>query len=132
MEPSMKDYVDARIGETQAILLAEIRGIDAKVQSLHTVVEERSKSIEARMLTWWGSLAQIVGVALASVGIVVGILAYGGDRFESGLGASDLVEAAEERSAGRFDERVSRIEQQLGTIIDRLPAPQPATPAAPN
>lgn len=133
MEPTMKDYVDARIGESQARLDAKLSEIVAEIRIL-----------QGNSLTLRGSWYQTAAIILTIGALLVGILGFGGDRFDGGMNASSVVQGVRQSQAelsgrvdglsgrmdemdqrlGEMDQRLGRVEDQLSIIIERLPAPQ--------
>jgi hypothetical protein len=88
----LKDYVDARDEAVESRLLA-------KLDALPTTS------------TLWATAATIVGVILAA-------MAFGGDRFDSGIGMADQRQEQLQRDA-RQDKAVSEMNGKLDVLINR-------------
>lgn len=84
MTVDMKDYVDARTDAVRSDVSADLSRFEAKLDAF-----------PARMVWTVG------GGVLATVGLFLALVAYGGDRFESGigLGSSNAVAVHENQSA---------------------------------
>lgn len=121
MEPASKEYVDLKLD-------AVMTRIDGKFDMLNQRLgdlEKRTPSLGAIIATAFTSGIAIVGVLLAA-------LAFGGDRFDSGIGLADQrqeqlqIDAAQSAIIKRLD---SILESQLSRPTDR-PADPPAEPSA--
>lgn len=112
---SAKDYVDARIDQARANTDARFAEVLAKLESLGT------KMVTKRSL--WEAVAVIVGIILA-------VLAFGGDRFDGGVQvAQTSVETAfnakqlsEEnaRQIKALTEAITKRDAQIDTLIELL------------
>ena len=71
MEPSMKDYVDARDDAVESRLAAKLDKLPSATQL-------------------WSMVGVLVATALTVVGLVFGSLAFGSDRFNGGLSVSPV------------------------------------------
>lgn len=96
MEPGvpMKDYIDARDDAVESRLKQLLHSIPTKA-------------------TVWGAVATGIGTLLA-------ILAFGGDRFDGGVGASGLLRTQAERHAAidsAQDSKLELIDQKLDILI---------------
>lgn len=90
----IKDYVDARTDMVRAQndarfaeLITEIRTVGAKLDHVPST---------------WTMIGTIIAAAVGAVGLVLGILAFAGDRFDGGVAASDLVTKASELQAEKI------------------------------
>ncbi len=90
MEPSMKDYVDARDDAIESRLSAKLDTLATKA-------------------TIWGAMGTAVALILAAI-------AFGGDRFDSGMGMADVKVAQDERDM-RQDESMRQINEKLDRLI---------------
>lgn len=108
MEPASKEYVDLKLD-------AVMTRIDGKFDLLNQRMgdlEKRTPSIGAIIATAFTSAVGIVGVLLAA-------MAFGGDRFDSGIGLADQRQDQIERDADQ-DAIIRR--------LDALIAEQPTQP----
>ena len=111
MEPASKDYVDLKIE-------ASLAKIEARLSVMPTT--------GAMLMTAFTSSVAIVGLILA-------VLSFGGDRFDSGIGLADRINESVEVPQPR-----SGVDDTQAAIINRLDAllaaqstpsaPAPATP----
>lgn len=102
MEPTvnMKDYVDARDAELEAKLLS-------KLGTLATSNEVRNNI--------WGAVVTIIVMVLA-------ILAFGGDRFDGGIAADSMMDAAKEEQQvvdRRQDQKLNDMDRKLDVLLER-------------
>lgn len=102
MEPTvnMKDYVDARDAELEAKLLS-------KLGTLATSNEVRNNI--------WGAVVTIIVMVLA-------ILAFGGDRFDGGIAADAMMDAAKEDQQvvdRRQDQKLNDMDRKLDVLLER-------------
>lgn len=102
------DTVDAKIAAAEArtdTKFAELRGDLKDFATKGTV---------------WGAVASGV---VAILGVLVGLIAFGGDRFDAGLGMADVRQAQIERDA-KQDAAVNDINGKLDQLIAaQKPAP---------
>lgn len=104
------DIVDSKIAAAEArtdTKFAELRGDLAKFATKGTV---------------WAAAATLGGTILA---VLLGVLAFGGDRFDAGMSASSAVSAYSEAQR----KRDAAQDEKLDEILKRLPPPQ-VNPAA--
>lgn len=98
MEPAvpLKDYVDARDEAVETRLMAKLDQLSTKG-------------------TIWGAAGTVIAIILA-------VMAFGGDRFDSGMDASNVVETARKVQAetdAKQDERLRQIDSKLDLLIQR-------------
>lgn len=89
MEPTvpMREYVDKADQATLATAEKQIGELNAKIDALPT------------RLLW-----HTAGGVVATVGLVIGIVAFGGDRFDSGMSAAEVVSGAQAHNEKLFAE----------------------------
>lgn len=102
VEPSVpiKDYIDAR---DEAI---ETR-LSTQLASLPTAKDMRT--------TVWGAAGVVLGLALAA-------LAFGGDRFDSGMSAADVLDKAQANQKSvdaAQDKKLDTINAKIDLLIER-------------
>lgn len=101
MEPAvpLKDYVDARDDAVEARLAAKLDTLASKA-------------------TIWGAVATGTAILLA-------VMAFGGDRFDSGMAASTVVEEYQARQSlvdQRQDKQLTGMNQKLDELLRRTEA----------
>lgn len=125
MDNDLKIYVDAQDDKTRAQNDARFAEVLAELRIIRdTAASSRS--------VWGAALATIAAIA----GLFIGIIAIEGDRFESGLTASDtiakviqpVVDAQEERDSDQ-DRKLDRILTAVEQIRDK---PQGSAPQGKN
>lgn len=138
--PTEKDYIDAKIDGVRSELRADVAELRATVQSGQAAMEARQSALETKMdaltsliqtkpdkLTIWGS-------SLAVAGIVIAAIAFGGDRFDAGVGFSDhltkqqQVDAAQSGRIDQQDAKLAEIDNKLDRVLTALEKQPPAPP----
>lgn len=111
MEPATREYVDLKVENAVVRLEGKIDALSGRLDSLAT-----------RRDTWGAALSAGLGLFVA----LLAVLAFAGDRFDSGLGLADKQQEQLEQDRRQND----RIE----AILNRLDAQSalPATPAVPS
>jgi prefoldin subunit 5 len=152
----MKDYVDARLEaassrtDAQIVRLeTRIDGVDHKIDGLAgrmDLIADRLQDLKQNTLTKMEAFAGAVTFFIAMVGVLVGILAYGGDRADAGFGLGSTVEnrlvQSQKESDAKFESLGERIEnvgakadqqfEELKALIQGLqPAAAQQTPPTP-
>lgn len=83
MDTTQKDYVDARLDSVRAQNDARFAEVIAKLEKMPSI----------------GAMAaMIAGATVTIVGLIVGVLAFGGDRFDGGISAADIVVQSKENA----------------------------------
>lgn len=103
----MKDYVDARDDAIESRLSARLERLPSKG-------------------TIWGGVAAIVGGILSALAIGIGMIAFGGDRFDSGMASSPMIEAVAKKQVGvdqGQDARMDAMDKKLDIIITQTAKP---------
>lgn len=96
--------------------------VDAKIQASEARTDTKFAELRgdlknfATKSTVWQGVAVIIATLLAA-------MAFGGDRFDAGIGQADIRQAQLERDK-KQDESVSRIEQKLDKLIAAQPKPK--------
>lgn len=126
---TMKDYVDAQTQATRsqndarfAEVISELRTLDSKLSHLPSV------------LTVWAAV--FTGVA-SILGVVLGVLAFGGDRFDGGVQVATTgveflqdVRAATSQNAEQIrtlSEQMAKRDAELQRLIESLERGRPQT-----
>lgn len=99
--------------------------VDAKIAAAEARTDTKFAQLRADLshfatkATVWGA----VGTAIISIlGVLLAVLAFGGDRFDAGVGLADVRQAQVTRDE-RQDEAVQQINAKLDTLIaSRAPA----------
>ena len=104
----MREYVDAQDEKTRAQNDARFSEVLAELK----IMRETSASLRS---VWGAAAATFVAIG----GLLIGVLAIGGDRFESGIGAGTLVNAIEEKQEKRDAEQDETLGQILA-IVEQL------------
>lgn len=113
MEPASKEYVDLKTALTSAQNDARFAEVLSEIRSLRGLVEGKPST--------WQMVGAVFAGAATILGVILAALAYGGDRFDGGIGLAD-----------QRQEQIQRDAEQ-DAIIKRLDAllARQATPAAP-
>ena len=106
------ETVDAKIAAAEArtdTKFAELRG------DIHLEFAEIKSELAKRPST--AALIGIVATSAVSViGIILGVIAFGGDRFDAGVGMADIRQSQIERDASQ-DKSVQQINDKLDQLI---------------
>lgn len=97
----MKDYVDARDDAIESRLNSKLEKLAGKG-------------------TVWGAAAAIFGAVFTALAIAIGLITFGGDRFDAGMASSPMMDAAAKRQAvidQRQDNRMGSMDKKLDLII---------------
>lgn len=100
------DVVDAKISAAEA-------RTDTKFSELLRHMDQY-----ATRQTVWRGVASTIAAVVTGVGVILGVLAFGGDRFDAGVGAGSALAPYAEQQRDRDAKQDARLEQ----ILDRLPA----------
>lgn len=101
VESLMKDYIDARDDAVESRLSAKLDKLPTKG-------------------TVWGAVAAIIGAIFTALAITLGVIAFGGDRFDAGMSISPAMAAAQQNQAAidqRQDAQMNVMDQKLDIII---------------
>lgn len=88
--------------------------VDAQSNALESRVNQKLERLPTKG-TVWGAVATGVGILLA-------VLAFGGDRFDSGISANGLLKAQSDQQDAvdrRQDQKLESIDKKLDIIIQR-------------
>jgi hypothetical protein len=105
MDPQamIKDYVDARDDAVESRLSAKLDRLPGRG-------------------TIWGAVAAIVGSIFTALAITIGLIAFGGDRFDAGMSVSPAIQAAQQNQSEvdrRQDAQLSVMDDKLDLIIQQ-------------
>ncbi|HEY7764341.1 MAG TPA: hypothetical protein VIB38_05070 [Aestuariivirgaceae bacterium] len=132
---SLRDYIDARIGQVTAENNTHFAELRADIEKLSSAIEVGNDKI-ASVPKMWQLIVTIVAAAAGTLTIMLGIMAFGGDRFDAGMGMSaTTVEnsvtartTAEENERRlneitlQMNENWERVEIRLKKVDELLPA----------
>ena len=106
------DVVDA----TDAKIAAAEARTDTKFAELR-----RDMDAFATRGTVWKGVASTIAAIVTAVGVVLAVMAFGGDRFDAGVGAGGALApyAEQQRTRDAMQDR------KLDEILRRLPTPEP-------
>ena len=107
MQPTMKDYVDAKDAQNLAEMKSEFEKLRGDIAKLPT--------------TW-----TMIGTAASIVGILLAALAFGGTRFSAGISLADMRQAQLARDSEQ-DFSVRQINEKLDQLIAAEQVKQEAT-----
>jgi hypothetical protein len=113
MDPSvpLRDYVDKADEAVESRLQQQLAGV-AKTTDIRSNV--------------WGATAALSGLIVALAGLIIGLLAFGGDRFDGGMSASsiaDNIQTAQRQTDVQQDRRLQQIDDKLDVLIERSADP---------
>lgn len=108
VEVSMKDYVDAQDERTRAENAAVFSDVMAELR----IIRETAASWRSV----WGAAA---AVTVALTGMLLGVLTFGGDRFDGGMAARGLVNPIIEDQKKR-DAAQDRKLGQILTVVEQI------------
>lgn len=94
------------------IMDAKIAAAEARTDTKFAELRSDLKDFATKG-TVWGAVASGV---VAILGVLVGLIAFGGDRFDAGLGMADVRQAQAERDA-KQDQAVKDINAKLDQLI---------------
>lgn len=108
------------------------RMMDAKIATVAATTDVKLASLKQEITDQTGQIVKVIigtaaGGVFAVLGVMIGVLAYGGDRFDGGIqGASLTVQQSEEARAlakqngeqiGRLTESISKRDGQIDALI---------------
>lgn len=118
MEPASREYVDLKT----ALVSAQN---DARFSEVLSEIKGLRQDISGKPSTW-----QMVGAIFAGaatiLGVILAVLAYGGDRFDGGVGIADQRQEQSERDADQ-----DAVIRRLDALLDErstLSVPAPESP----
>ncbi|MCR9088670.1 MAG: hypothetical protein NXH97_18215 [Rhodobacteraceae bacterium] len=113
-----KDLLDARIGEVKAQNDTRFIEVLASIDNLKVDIDSKPSP---------PSIWQFATLLVAVVGIVFGILAFVGNRFDSGMSVSGVIDETANRLLevqiardADQDARLGAFDAQLGQILDAI------------
>lgn len=109
---TMRDYVDARDDAVESRLAAKLDRLPTKG-------------------TIWGAVAAIVGSVFTALAIAIGLISFGGDRFDAGMGFSPAIQSMQHNQSkvdARQDAELSVMDDKLDVIIRQTANSANATP----
>lgn len=121
---------DATLGATENDEMASAptrEEIDAKIGTAKAEVDTEFAKLRAdlRHLPTTGALiATVASGVVAVIGVLLAVMAFGGDRFDGGLAASGIVTRVQEEQRivdARQDAQLQEMNGKLDVILDRLP-----------
>jgi hypothetical protein len=92
-------------------------------------VDAKNEAVETRLLAKLDklpTLGALLGVAATVVGVILAAMAFGGDRFDSGMGAGAIVENVRKEQRvidQRQNAKLSAIDQKLDLLVKRSTLP---------
>lgn len=132
------DRSEARIEAAEARINASLDKISAEVSRSNTEIRSEISAVRAELQHKPGTWT-IVGAAFTSavavVGILIGFLSYGGDRFDGGVQVTSVSvqQAADaKRIAEETGQKVDALIQRLDAVLNKEEPTQPRLAPAPN
>ena len=105
-------------------------GGDTTVELMKAYIDSRDDAVESRLSakldklptkgTVWAAVAAIVGSIFTALAITLGIISFGGDRFDAGLSVYPVIQAAQQNQTqidARQDAQMNVMDQKLDIII---------------
>ncbi len=120
------EIINAKIDGLRSETSADVLTTNARVDVLTKHLDAAFDILSARMTTkWttWGAAGSIAALILASVGLIVAVLQFGGDRFDGGIGAASVsVQQAEEarRLAITNGKNISDLTLNVSLVTTRI------------
>ena len=108
MTVDMKDYVDARIDAVRSDLSAKVTGFEAKLDTF-----------PARMQ--WTVVTGAAATVVATVGLIIAVIAFGGDRFDGGIGLGGQYNEAIQQNQDAIED----LKTDVKLILDAVRPPPP-------
>lgn len=118
MEPASKEYVDLKTALTSAQNDARFSEVLSEIRSLRGLVEGKPST--------WQMIGAVFAGAATILGVILAALAYGGDRFDGGIGLADQRQEQIQRDADQ-DAIIKRLDALLATPA-KSTGPAPGTP----
>jgi hypothetical protein len=121
----MRDYIDARINEVSASNDAIHSEVRSGLEVLATEVRGGRESVNIQLASvpkMWQLIVLIVGAAAGVLAILLGILAFGGDRFDGGvtLSASSIEQSAvAKRIAEENSEKLDALSESVNNQFEK-------------
>ncbi|BCH04729.1 hypothetical protein MesoLj131b_67280 [Mesorhizobium sp. 131-2-5] len=122
-----REELDAKLAATEA----RVEAMEARIEASLDKIENDLGSFQTKMLATVGHLpttpaliSTVAGAAVSVVAIVVGVLAFGGDRFDGGVQVTSVSvqQAQEAREIAKANEKkvddfIARVDDLLQRII---------------
>lgn len=119
MDPASKEYVDLKTALTSAQNDARFSEVLSEIRSLRDLIEGKPST--------WQMVGAVFAGAATILGVILAALAYGGDRFDGGIGLADQRQEQLRRDAAQ-DALISRLDVLLARQATPL-APAPGNPS---
>lgn len=114
-----KDYVDAKAEATRAQNDARFSQVMSRLETLSMKLETATLHMPTTSSMFGTAAASVIAI----IGLGVAILAFGGDRFDGGMGAASITmdQAISAReTANRNAERLDDVDKKLDVLIDLM------------
>lgn len=130
-EMILRKHLSRQIGDQSAPLrgnggggrLPPVDATDAKISAAEARTDTKFAELRrdldqfATRETVWRGVASVIAAIVTAVGIILAVLAYGGDRFDAGVGAGGALAPYAEQQRSRDDQQ----DKKLDEILRRLP-----------
>lgn len=129
-EVTTKDYIDRSMDAVRAQNDVRFTEVLSKIDALGGKID----AIKSDAITWKGVWGAAAATTVAVGGLLLGILAIGGDRFDGGMAASGVISSMTQEQQARDraqDEKLDAVISRIDALLDAqaIPtAPAPETP----
>jgi len=135
-----RDYIDPKIDAVRSELRADVAELRADVRSSQAASEARHAMLETKLDALGGLLQSkpdkltVWGASLTVAGIIIAVMAFGGDRFDAGVGLSDhlskqqSVDATQTARIDQQDAKLDDIDSKLDRVLTALEKSEPPAP----
>lgn len=107
-----KDYIDARADAVRAENESRFSDVLSEIKGLKSLVESKPST--------WQMVGAIFGAAATILGVLLAALAFGGDRFDGGLGMAEQRQEQIQRDTDQ-DAIIKRLDALLSQSTTREP-----------
>ncbi|MBW6531903.1 hypothetical protein KZ820_14270 [Sphingomonas sp. RRHST34] len=105
---------------------AKVAAAEARTDTKFAELRRDMDSFATRSTVWKG-VASTIAAIVTAVGVILAVIAFGGDRFDAGMSAGGSIAPIVEQQKARDAAQ----DEKLDEILRRLPQPAPTKSARP-
>lgn len=121
-----REEIDAKLSATEARIETTMARMDARIDSMAAKLDSAMALIDARLAhlpSTWQLIITVLGGVVASAGLSIAVLTYGGDKFDSGaLITTQIMEtrALADENAKQIKDVSERLDALPGKLLDAI------------
>jgi len=126
MSNPSREEIDAKLSATEARIETTMARMDARIDSMAAKLDSAMALIDARLAhlpSTWQLIITVLGGVVASAGLSIAVLTYGGDKFDSGaLITTQIMEtrALADENAKQIKDVSERLDALPGKLLDAI------------